>query len=448
MRTKSLYSLLGLILAVTAACRKQLDTKPSSRLEEPTTATDFQAIMDYANIYSSSWPYAGTAGADEGFVTDATWQAAALTARNAYIWDRNVFNDQARNDWSIPYTAVFYTNVVLDGIRKYGEPGAPWDNIRGQASFFRGYAYYQLAQEFCKPYQEQTAATDAGLVLRASADPNEKSTRSAMQQTYRQIISDLSLAVRLLPQSALTKTRPCKAAAYAVLARTYLCMRQYGLAGLYADSSLQLNSTLMDYNKINAGTGAPFKRFNEEVLVHTTIFPSPMILPVRYLVDTTLFALYEPGDLRKKLFFKALKGSTYMNFNGSYDGTSTLFGGPATDEMFLVRAECNARAGKLTAALADLNFLRKNRYQAASYQSLNSGDPSVVLQWTLQERRKELLLRGLRWMDLRRLNQEPAYAQTLMRVIGGQRYILQPGDNWYVWPIPQAVIGDTGIAQN
>lgn len=101
MRTKSLYSLLGLILAVTAACRKQLDTKPSSRLEEPTTATDFQAIMDYANIYSSSWPYAGTAGADEGFVTDATWQAAALTARNAYIWDRNVFNDQAQiNDLS------------------------------------------------------------------------------------------------------------------------------------------------------------------------------------------------------------------------------------------------------------------------------------------------------------------------------------------------------------
>ncbi|MDN3548915.1 RagB/SusD family nutrient uptake outer membrane protein [Mucilaginibacter aquaedulcis] len=438
----------GLVLFF-AGCKRELDIKPSSSLQVPSSVADFQAMMDNTGKFNVLGPFAGTLAADDGFVTDATWNAAHLTARNAYIWDRNLFNDNVLNDWSYAYAGIFTANVVLEGITKYGTNGADWASIKGQAMFFRGYDYLQLAQEFCKAYDEQTAGSDAGLVLRASSDLNIKSVRSTVSQTYQQIISDLNTAVNLLPVNVITKTRPGKAAAYAALSRTYLAMRAYDKAGLYADSCLQLGASLLDYNQVAGIAAISFQRFNNEVIIHTTMTPDAILTGTRYLVDTSFYASYAPEDLRRILFFVPLRGSTYLNFRGSYDGTtSRLFYGPTTAEMYLVRAECNVRAGRINQALDDLNALRQKRYKTVSYQPLASADAGVVLGWVLTERRKEMVFRGQRWSDLRRLNKEPSLAKTLVKIVNGKRYELPPGDPRYVLPIPQAVINDTGIPQN
>jgi tetratricopeptide (TPR) repeat protein len=343
---------------------------------------------------------------------------------------------------------VFYANLVLEGTAGYGDGSTAWRNVQGQAAFFRGYAYYALGQEFCKTYDGQTANTDAGLVLRASSDLNAKSVRFTVSQSYRQIISDLTLAAAALPVDVVAKTRPGKAAAFAMLARAYLVMGDYTNAYTYADSCLRLNGKLMDYNQLTAGSAASFKRFNDEVIFHAVLSSAPVLLAPRYLVDTSLYASYAAGDLRKTLFFKKAATKPYFNFNGSYDGTTALFSGLATDELYLLRAEAAARSGKITAALADLNLLRKNRYSAASYLPLSSTDASEVLGWILAERRKELVLRGQRWTDLRRLNREEAYRKTVVKLVNGQRYELPPGDARYVFPIPRSVVAETGIAQN
>jgi len=435
-------------LLALASCKKQLDVKSSSALQVPSSAADFQALLDNTTRLSQVWPYAGIAGSDDVLVADASWAAASLTERNAYVWERNVFNDLPRNDWSLPYSAIFYANVVLEGVGQYGQQTTEWRNIRGQAAFFRGYAYYQLAQEFCPAYDPRTAATDPGLVLRNSSDLNGRSVRSTVAATYDRIIADLAASIPLLPLTAITKTRPAKAAAYAMLARTYLSMGVYDKAGAYADSSLQLSPVLMDYNTITPGPGQPFARFNEEVLFHTISVPVNLLLPPRLTVDTNLYAGYEDSDLRKSLFFRAAAGTNRFSFNGSYDGSLSLFNGPATDEMYLVRAEASARAGKVSAALADLNALRVKRYRTAAYMPVTGLTQAQALSLILGERRKELLLRGLRWTDLRRLNKEPAFAVTLKKLINGKTYELPPGDRRYTWPIPQQVITDTGIAQN
>jgi tetratricopeptide (TPR) repeat protein len=446
---KKNISLILLLMAITnASCKKQLDVKSSSALEVPVSLADFQALMDNNNVMTFLWPFAGIAGGDEGIVSTANWQSATLTQRNAYIWDPNVFNDNPRNDWSLPYTAIFYTNVVLEGVQKNGQGTADWNNIQGQAAFFRGYAYYQLAQQFCKPYNAGSAASDPGLVLRNSSDLNAKSVRSSVAQTYARMIADLTASIPLLPLTPLVKTRPSRPAAYAALARVYLSMRDYRNAGLYADSSLKLNSQLIDYNTVKV-TGSPsFTRFNVEVLLHTLSTSTAMLLPPKLTVDTTLYRSYTAGDLRKTLFFQAQSGTPNFTFKGSYDGTVSLFNGPATDEMYLIRAESAARAGNIDAAMADLNTLRKNRFTKAAYQPLTAADGTAALALILTERRKELLLRGLRWTDLRRLNQEPAMAITIKKMVNGQTYTLPPNDPRYTWPIPQIVITTTGIAQN
>lgn len=440
------FLLLG-FLAMTS-CKKQLDEKSSSALQVPSSAADFQALMDNTTRLSQVWPYAGIAGSDEALVSTAGWTSTSLTERNAYLWERNVFNDLPRNDWSLPYSAIFYANVVLEGVSRYGQNTAEWNQIKAQAAFFRGYAYYQLSQQFCKPYDPGTAGADPGLVLRGSSDLNERSVRSTVAQTYDRIIGDLRTALPFLPLTALVKTRPNKAAAYAMLARTYLSMGSYDQAGAYADSSLRLQAGLIDYNTIVPGPGQPFTRFNEEVLLHTISVPVNLLLPPRLTVDTNLYASYEDEDLRKSLFFKPAAGTNRFSFNGSYDGSVNLFNGPATDEMYLIRAEASARSGKISAALDDLNTLRINRYRKASYTPLTGLTQAQALSLVLLERRKELLLRGLRWTDLRRLNREPALAVTLKKIINGKTYELPPGDPRYTWPIPEQVISDTGIAQN
>lgn len=444
----SVFAVLIVMISTLTACKKQLDERSSSALQVPSSIADFQAVLDNTTRLSQVWPYAAIAGSDETFVTTDRWLSASLTERNAYIWERNVFNDLPRNDWSLPYSAIFYANVVLEGVERYGQQTIDWNNIRGQAAFFRGYAYYQLAQEFCQPYDERTATTAPGLVLRNSSDLNVRSVRSTVAQTYERMIADLTASIHLLPEVALVKTRPGKAAAYAMLARTYLSMGNYEKAAVYADSSLQRQAVLIDFNLVTAGTGQPFQRFNAEVLFHTISVPVNILLPPRLMVDTNLYATYENSDLRKTLFFKAVAGTNRFSFNGSYDGSVNLFNGPATDEMYLIRSECAARAGNIDAALADLNTLRAKRYRKTAFTPVSGLTQAQALSLILLERRKELLLRGLRWTDLRRLNREPTLAVTLRKMVNGKAYELPPGDPRYVWPIPQQVINDTGIPQN
>ena len=67
----------------------------------------------------------------------------------------------------------------------------------------------------------------------------------------------------------------------------------------------------------------------------------------------------------------------------------------------------------------------------------------------LIERRKELLYRGLRWTDLRRLNKETGRQTLLQRTIAGQSYSLPASDPRYTLLIPDNVISfNPGMHQN
>lgn len=73
---------------------------------------------------------------------------------------------------------------------------------------------------------------------------------------------------------------------------------------------------------------------------------------------------------------------------------------------------------------------------------LTASDEEAALELILNERRKELPFRGLRWSDLRRLNKE-GYNITLQRKLD-KNYILPPNDRRYVLPIPHTVLNLNG----
>jgi len=444
---KPLYIFLLIAIAAFNSCKKYLDEKPDKSLVVPSTLKDLQAMLDNNSILNINYSYAAEIGSDDYYLPTADWQARTPSERNAHIWSPESFNDNS-STWSSPYTVVYNSNVVLSELLKI-EPSVDeqsHNNIKGQALFFRSFAFYNLLQVFAKPYSPDSAHLQWGIALRLDPDFNKPTTRATVKESYDQLIADTKIAIPLLSNQQLYRTRPSKIAAYALLARTYLAMRDYDNAFKYADSSLQLNNSLLDYNSLNAAATNPIPVFNTECIFHS-VYTVTNTINILSKVDSVLYRSYSSNDLRKIVFFKTNTDNTYT-FKGSYDGTVRFFGGLAVDEMYLIRAECFARAGNTSSALNDLNALLIKRWKAGTFIPYTAIGAVDALTKILLERRKELLMRGIRWSDLRRLNKEPLFAKTLTRFLENQEYPLYPTSPRYVYPIPVQIIQMTGIPQN
>lgn len=452
----TIYVVLLTALATMSGCKKFLSATPDKSLTVPTTLSDLQALQENNSLFFAS-PSGTELGSDDYYLDYTTWQSWNLVFRNSYVWAPDVYEGAASAtlDWGRLYNVIYTCNIVLDGlkgIKVTSDNEVKYHFIEGMALFYRSFSFFNLAQEYAKPYRTASASTDLGIPLRLNDDLNAKTFRATVQATYDQIIKDLQQAVLLVPSNIQTNhlNYPSKPVVYALLARTYLSMGNYHNAGLYADSSLQLYNKLMDYNTIDLAARFPFARNNPETMLQCYINTTVNVVNTfasTTLVDTTLYNSYTSNDLRKAIFFKPNSaGERY--YHASYTGLVFLFNGFATDEMYLTRAEAYARDGNTNAAMDDLNTLLQTRWKTGTFVPYTATTAEDALNLILQERRKELLYRGLRWTDLRRLNQEPQFAITLTRVLNGQIYTLQPNDPRYVYPIPDDEIKLTGIQQN
>lgn len=439
--------LLALCLTL-LSCKKFLEEKPLKEQFLPSTTEDLQALLDNPGNTDSD-PALLEILSDEYYITPAYWQGLSADLALNYTWSLNdVPYDPS---WALPYQRpIYYSNIVLDHLATLKLPDDTKSReIKGTALFYRANAFFNLAQLFAKPYDESTLS-DLGIVLRTTSDINEKSKRATIKETYDKIISDLNEAANLLPKATEAPTRPTKAAVYAVLSRVYLTMRDYNNTLKYADLALQKHNMLLDFN--NLVPGIPFNIFNAEVIFHSRASVTSILSTSNAKIDPALLSIYNQFDLRKTILFKPNTGvnTGTFGFRGSYFGTEgpwLVFTGTATSEMFLIRAECYARKGEKEKAVSDLNTLLAKRMDKNHWIPI---DPSVVnepLALVLAERRKELVFRGLRWMDVRRLNMEGANI-TLKRVINGTEYSLLPNNNRWVALIPYDVISRSGIQQN
>jgi starch-binding outer membrane protein, SusD/RagB family len=453
-----LLSGMGLVMSCT---KDFLGKKPSSDLVVPTTLEDFQALLDNYIVMSET-PNLGELSADNYYISsiDAWENLNYPKEHNAYIWAKDIYQGQGNvDDWNLPYQQVFYANVVLDGLPAISIDDMnrqQWNDIKGSACFIRAYAFYNLAQVFAAAYNGGTAASDPGIPLRLRSGINAVSTRASVKNTYDQILSDLQQASNLLPKTIPVGNlnRPSKPAALAMLARVYLSMGAYQQAGLYADSCLKAYAILVDFNAVDTIHFHPFTRPNAEILYESHMLTHTQLLDFgsRLVVDSNLYQSYAPNDLRRVVYYSFNGGSTGLpSLKASYYGGFLPFSGLAVDEIYLIRAECGARMADAKAALADLDTLLTSRWVSGTYTTHTVASTPDPLRLILDERRKELAFRGLRWTDLRRLNKEESANITLYRVLSGTPPIMDSlvaNDENYVLPIPPDVLALSGIAQN
>ena len=437
------------LLAILWGCQESfLDVKPDKALVVPTSLEDFQAVLD--NFDSMNSPGLNLIAGDELSATSAQMQSWEYFERQAYLWGDDVFAGAGSIDWEVPYKAVFAANLVLEGVGGLS-PSDQVSNLTGYAHFYRASAFYSLSQQFASPYDAENAQSQLGIPLKLTTQVTKTVPRANLYDTYQQILSDLRRAAVLLKTGSIWKNRPSPAAVPALTARVQLAMRDYENAEKSASAALALSDELVDFNDLDPSAKISFssspKEANVEVLYFNRMNFYLFHFTPYYQVDSSLYASYSAGDLRKRCFFDTLPDGTIW-FKGSYAGSPSFFTGLATDEMYLIRAECHARLGHTEQALSDLNALLVKRYKKGDFVPVTATSANQALGLVISERKKELVGRGLRWADLRRLNMEEPFKTTLRRKVDGKEYFLLPGSPRYTFPIPPNEISGSGIEQN
>lgn len=456
---KSLLSIFIMLqLTILVSCSNDwLEERSNKSLVVPNSLNDLQALLDNTDYMNGNHlgggvlPDMGENGSDDYLLSDNVWNNMNVVYKNAYIWNSDIFEGYTSLDWNRPYLTVFYANTVLDELMNI-EPAQheinEFNNIKGSALFYRANAFFHLAQVFARPYSRETAEEDLGIALRLTSDFNVITTRASISDTYSRILEDLDEALILLPDRPLYKTRPSKAAVYGLRARLYLVMGDYENALANAEACLALQDDLMNFNSINVTANLPFPRFGIEIVFDASIVSN--LAMQNHIVSPELYDLYDLNDLRRTAYFRVVSGN--LKFKGSYIRSQfVFFGGIATDEIYLIKAECHARLNDIPIAMSTLDLLLENRYiienGISSYSPFQPSSQSEAIDIILNERRKELPFRGLRWMDLRRLNGEGRNI-VLRRVVNGMEYLLEPNSPKYIYPIPNDVINASGIQQN
>ncbi|MDF2189603.1 RagB/SusD family nutrient uptake outer membrane protein [Paraflavitalea sp. CAU 1676] len=448
-----------ILLIICVGCNKDafLESNPKSELVIPSTLDDCQALLDNENVMSET-PSLGEISADNYYLPYNFWRGLNIREKNAHIWQQNTFEGLVGNipDWNSPYKQVFTANVILSALSKIpltSSNSQKWNAIKGAALFARGHAFYQISQLFSPEYTSSNVGKNQGIPIKLSPDVDDPTVRSTLQETYNKILSDLSDASLLLPSDVppMNRNRSSRPAALALLSRVSLFMNRYQDAKKYADTCLSLYSTLINYDTIKTAGNNPFNSLNAETIYQSRFITTNVLRAITVsncIVDSSLYYSYEPNDLRKDVLFRKHPTTNAVNPKASYNGTNQLFTGIATDEVYLIRAECQARLGNTQEAMSDLNNLLNKRWKAGEFVSKTAESPSAALDTILKERRKELPFRGLRWSDIRRLNKNGDEKIVLKRFINGVSFKLEPGDPRFTLLIPPDVIGFTGIQQN
>jgi hypothetical protein len=309
--------------------------------------------------------------------------------------------------------------------------------------------------------------------------------RAPQSQVYQQIVQDLKDAQSLLqkdnsaagPNSKL-RILPNYYAATALLARTYLYMKDYANAA--AQASIILNNTAQygldpQLNNVFILTGSQsnsietiwcLQQASTDFLVQNctvegyTFLPNPLNTGFApYCLTDQLLNAFEPGDQRRvawvgKTDNSAFGGNNivaYFPYKYKTGRSNSAFMGPINEpytmlrvaEQYLIRAEAEANGanGGTAAAIADLNVIRARAGLGPLSNSLTSDQ---VIAAVAHERQVELFAEwGHRWMDLKRTGK----ASSVLSAISGK----QPwaGDYQLLYPIPPAEIqNDHFLLQN
>ena len=395
-----------------------------------------------------------------GFYTWATYP---------YIHNGEIVKDKM---WPLLYKHISVANVILQKSNDVSGTREDVERIQGESYFLRAMNYYFLVNLYAKPYSKNSAEQDLGVPVKTTEYIEDiYFTRNTVQEVYDQILSDLNEAKRLLRgKEHKTVYRADYYATQAFLSRIYLYMENYESAIAAADSVLEGDYSLLDYNELELPA---IGDYGEVEAVSTTFKDSPetifsqggnaiigLLTGDWYQVSDELVDLLRQNTFDLRQNFYLYDGYYYGTYTYARkladraDGMVSSFCLLRLPEVLLNKAEALAQLGRDEEACQVLNELRQRRIQREHFSSLDLSGENLI-DFIRDERRKELCFEGHRWFDLRRyaVNTNYPYVQEIIhdtyamdatwQVVYQGSYRLGTYDEMpaaYVLPIPQHVI--------
>ncbi len=367
--------------------------------------------------------------------------------------------------------------------------------VEGEARFLRAYYYWILVNLYGQPYVPATASTQPGVPLKTRPEvEDQKFSRATVEQVYALIENDLKAADAAFEQLTSTTRhnlyRASHAAVHLLQSRVYLYMQQWEEAARYAQKVIQEHGQLQDLRM--QSTPMMQKTCVENIFsMGGDDLPAMMDYTWQSLrVSHDLYAAYAANDLRRMqwLWRNGSFRGLMLRENGAQYLTAPL---PATSsdtyyyyaytfsletrtspvssifwlrssEAYLNLAEAEAYLGHEEEARAAVNTLRRARFSDSGSWQINSAGAQLITD-VRAERRRELLLQGQRWFDLRRYRVCAVQPERIALVhnytyyadrgttipLETHRFVLTEDDPSWTLPIPQEVLNfNTGMEGN
>lgn len=320
--------------------------------------------------------------------------------------------------WTFYYQMIHNANEIIVNIDGSEGPQEVKDNIKGQATFYRAFAYFKLSQLF-----QFTIGVVGGNVpgLPIYTEPTQVGNpRASLGAVYEQIHSDLTQAEALL--APLDGQRVDKSdinidVVNGLIARVALFEEDWPTAADYANRARQnypvmvmgqVNNGFNDWNNVEWIWGS---KLVEEQTNNTHSFIGQIdvdagvyaALGQQKLINTLLYQHIGDDDVRKGWWYASRQGS-YLPYNQKKFRVRTP-GTFANDmvymrasEMVLVEAEARANLNDVAGAAQVLEELMSNR--DPNFVAPNTKDALLKEIW--YQRRIELWGEGFRFPDIKR----------------------------------------------
>jgi hypothetical protein len=483
------YTIIA-ILFLSVGCKKlvDIDQPIDSVTSAKIFANDDMADQTLAGLYSQMAGGRGSSYLSNGYATifgglssdELVPNNPTLNPLDYEIYANNVLVSNENPGgylWTSTYKTIYAANAIIDGVAASTSANLtqPKHNeLIASAKFVRAYCFFYLTNFF----------GDIPLTLSSNYKDNITMVRSTQQAVYTQMITDLKEAIVLFTAGTTQKpnlrSRATKGAAEALLARTYLYLKDWGNAELYADEVINnggyslesLDNTFSKTSKESIFQLAlPAQIESNDFIEISALQPSfPLyllppsdrdmfldpdnyneytsyLIPSNYLSDHLIMA-FEEGDERL---------NKWINFNGSanidpYFGRKFYF--PTKykmdpwqsvyvilrlGEIYLIRAEARAMQNKTDLASGDLNKIRKR----AGLENTTALTPDALINAIAKERQTELFAEwGHRFFDLKRTGK----AIEVLSQIPDKKAITETK---LVFPIPQSeIIANPNLKQN
>ncbi|NOW95062.1 RagB/SusD family nutrient uptake outer membrane protein [Mucilaginibacter sp. SG564] len=448
---------IALLSIIATSCKKSfLEVVPKGD-NIAITYDDYNKLMNGSNFYvlggagAGSWQPAAIMGDEvsaESYAFNSP-DGGFEIARSLFQWSDNVFpannppndfnanNPQfLRNLLSNIYTLNKIANEVTNATEGTQQQKL---ELQAEAMAERAFTNFQLINYFTKPYNAATASTDLGFPVIKIADVTTKAfERGTVQQSYDFMINDLTQSIPNLALQPAIRTRISKAAAEGLLGKIYLFMGKNSEAltmfkNAFNDMAKMTTApTLYNYNQTMAvggsflpssdmyGPNSPFTNVTDitESLWAVMTYSgneNGSGYPADFLsIPTRTIALFDPSDWRLKFYSNLqtdlstpIPGGRLRRYNLQWARI-----GVELPDLYLLKAEAEARTNDLAGAKADIETLRKNRMPlaVASVPVAATANQSSFIKFIIEERTREFTQEGARWFDMRRLANDPIYA--------------------------------------